>query len=62
MSKKVIDETNNGIRLVKETLTDGSKVYQIEITKPITIVCRSVGEAFDTYTMLDKLWIEGYNE
>lgn len=59
--KKVISSIKpiKGINLIRETLSDGSKVYQIEITKPITIVCTNVNEAFDVFNMLDKLWIEG---
>jgi len=58
--KKVISsiKPETGINLIRETLSDGSKVYQIEITRPVTIVCTNVDEAFDIFTMLDKLWIE----
>ncbi len=59
MGKKVIDESNTGVRLIKETLSDGNKVYQIEITKPVQIICTSVDEAHTIYEYLNKLWMEG---
>ena len=61
MSKEVVAKRTGqepGIQLIRETLSDGSMVYQIEITEPVTIVCVNVDEAFDIFTFLDKLWIE----
>jgi hypothetical protein len=61
MSKTILRNVGGikaGIQLIRETLSDGSKVYQIEITKPVTIVCLSVDEAFETFSILDRLWIE----
>jgi len=61
MSKEVVAKRtalDPGIQLIRETLSDGSKVYQIEITEPVTIVCANADEAFGVFTFLDELWIE----
>lgn len=68
MSKRIIDiickdsckseDEALGVRLVCETMTDGSKVYQIEFTKPVAIICTSAVEAFDMFDSINKLWLE----